>query len=453
MVNWLRYWGQLLFMPVYWCSSLFPRKKGIWLFGSTFGRRFADNPRYFYLYCTKYKDRLGIRPVWISHDPGIVAYLREHGCEAYTYHSLKGIIYALKGKVYLYDNYSKDINFWQSAGGMKVNMWHGIPLKKIQADNRHDRFRHPKNLWEKWKNLPRNISDEKPSDWVLTTSRFMEPIFSSAFRTERVFTCGYPRTDYLISDEIDNLLLPAEQREVDEVKAFLEKYGTSARFGSAENKVCAKSEESHSSGMEGMECEEVGFAGERGYVRTVKIVYYMPTFRDSEKKFFDVMEMEKFQKFLSGENILFCVKLHPKSKLRKEFVSLAENGFENVLVVDADSDPYVLLKMTDVLVTDYSSVYFDFLLLDRPAVFFDYDREEYTTQSRELYFDYDEMTPGEKAETMEGLVTALSRACHPTEEYEAEYAAKRKKVREMVFDASGEMASPKLAEEIKRLLV
>lgn len=409
--EWIKYWGQLLLLPLYWCSRLFLRKKEIWLFGSTFGRRFADNPRYFFLYCRKYGKKAGIRPVWVSHKEGLVKFLRANGCEAYYYHSLKGIWIALTGKVYLYDNYSKDINFWQSAGGMKVNMWHGIPLKKIQADNKHDRFRHPKNLWEKWKNLPRNLSDEKPSDWVLTTSEYLKPVFSSAFRTGRVFTCGYPRTDYLISDEIENLLLPQEQWEVDAVNAFL-----------GRNK------------------------------REAKIVYYMPTFRDSEKKFFDVMDLGQFQKFLCREKILFCVKLHPKSKLRKEFKELTGSSFGNVLIVDADSDPYVLLKMTDVLVTDYSSVYFDFLLLDKPIVFFDYDREEYVTQSRELYFDYETMTPGEKAEDMEGLMEALVNACQRTEEYEKEYAGKRKQVREMVYDTPEEMASPKLIHDIQDAL-
>lgn len=409
--EWIRYWGQLALMPLYWCGRLFPRKKSIWLFGSTFGRRFADNPRYFYWYCTKYGEKLNIRPIWISHNDEIVEYLRSKSCEAYQYHSLKGIFYALAGKVYLYDNYSKDINFWQSAGGLKVNMWHGIPLKKIQADNKHDRFRHPKNLWEQWKNLPRNLSDEKPSDYVLTTSGELEPLFSSAFRTKHVFTCGYPRTDYLISDEIDNLLLPKEQQEMDAVVRFQEKYG-------------------------------------RG---CVKVIYYMPTFRDSETRFFDVMDMERFQEYLAEENMLFCVKLHPKSKLRREFDMLAKKGFENVLVVDADSDPYVLLKITDVLVTDYSSVYFDFLLLDRPIVFFDYDREEYISQSRELYFDYEKMTPGEKAETTEGLVEALRAAVHPSEEYNRKYAEQRQRVREKVFDTPEEMASPKLVEEIKKV--
>lgn len=410
LMEWITYWGQIFLLPLYWCSRLFPRRKDIWLFGSTFGRRFADNPRYFYQYCRKAGKEAGIRPIWISHDTELVAYLCNHGYEAYRYHSLKGLYYALRGKVYLYDNYSKDINFWQSAGGIKVNMWHGIPLKKIQADNKHDKFRHPRNRWERWKNFPRNLSDEKPSDWVLTTSEFMKPVFSSAFRTKHVFTCGYPRTDYLISDEIDNLLLPKEQQQMSLVTEFQKKRGKG----------------------------------------NVKIVYYMPTFRDSESKFFEVMDLGRFQKYLAEKDILFCVKLHPKSKLRKEFADLMERGFENVLVIDADSDPYVLLKITDVLITDYSSVYFDFLLLDRPIIFFDYDREEYISQSRDLYFDYESMTPGVKTETTEGLIEALQSATYPTKEYDKKYADQRRYVREKIFDAPKEMSSPKLVAAIKK---
>ena len=57
IINGIKYWGQLLFLPIYWLSFLFPRDKRIWLFGSTFGRRFADNPRYLYLYVSQHSDR------------------------------------------------------------------------------------------------------------------------------------------------------------------------------------------------------------------------------------------------------------------------------------------------------------------------------------------------------------------------------------------------------------
>ena len=46
----IQYWGQLLLLPLYGLSFLVLRDKHLWLFGSTFGRRLADNPRYLYLY-------------------------------------------------------------------------------------------------------------------------------------------------------------------------------------------------------------------------------------------------------------------------------------------------------------------------------------------------------------------------------------------------------------------
>ena len=442
--EWLKYWGQLLLLPIYGISFLVPRDKNLWLFCSTFGRRFADNPRYMYMYVSKNKEKLNIRPVWISHDKGIAGFISRNGYEAYYYHSLKGIWLALRAKVYIFDNYSKDINFWQSGGAVKVNLWHGIPLKKIQADNIHDRFRHPKNLWEKWKNLPRNLSDEKPMDYVLAASENLRGIFSSAFRTENVIINGYPRTDYFFSDDKEFLLMPKEQEELDAVKRFLSRHGAESVDDNG-----LQNDEKYTAGDSIQGSIDLYESCKNG--SKAKIVYYMPTFRDSEVKFFEVMDLEKFQQFLKKDNILFCVKLHPKSKLRKEFAHVIGSGFENILLVDAVSDPYVILKMADVLVTDYSSVYFDFLLLDRPVIFFDYDMEEYITKSREMYFDYEEMTPGEKTEMMEGLIGAIGNALRPTLEYEKKYKTQRKIVRDKMFDTQGELSSPKLAEVIKDL--
>lgn len=405
IINGLKYWGQLLLLPVYWLSFLFPRKKAIWLFGSTFGRRFADNPRYFYLYVSQHDT--SIRPIWISHDKELVAFLQGEGYEAYYYHSWKGIFYAIRGKVYLFDNYSKDINFWLSGGALKVNMWHGIPLKKIQADNRFDAFRHPKNGWEKFKCFPRNISDEKSSHYVLTTSEFMRPIFSSAFRTEHVLLSGYPRNDRLLSDQIQNVLPMLEKKELEKISSFRER-------------------------------EKNG-----------KMVYYMPTFRDSEKKFFEVMHLESFQRFLKEEHILFCVKLHPKSKLNAEFKALQT---EEIQVIDKDADPYTFLEAADVLVTDYSSIYFDYLLTDRPVVFFDYDLEEYLSDTREMYFDYEEFTPGVKAVNQQELEDALKEAIrHQTVADMAEKEQYRT-IKSKVFDEVKNAASPRMVQDIKDIL-
>lgn len=279
ITSWIKYWGQLLLLPVYWLSFLVPRDRELWLFGSTFGRRFADNPKYLYLYVSQHKKELGVRPVWISHDKSIVSMLCRNGYEAYYYHSLKGIWLALRGKMYIFDNYSKDINFWQSGGAVKVNLWHGIPLKKIQADNLFDSFRHPHNLWGKWKNFPRNLSDEKPHHYVLATSKFIKPVFASAFRTRNVIVCGYPRNDSMFPGRVHNLYTAQEGRLLKEIQ--------------------------HKVNVGGM-----------------RMVYYMPTFRKSEEKFFDVVDIKKLKSFLERNRLLLCIKLHPKSKLQGQFKKL-----------------------------------------------------------------------------------------------------------------------------------
>ena len=70
-------------------------------------------------------------------------------------------------------------------------------------------------------------------------------------------------------------------------------------------------------------------------------------------------------------------------------------------------DPYTFLKEVDVLVTDYSSIYSDYLLLDRPSVLFPFDFEEYSKDTRECYFSYEEYMPEIKVYTMDELMTAI----------------------------------------------
>ena len=63
-----------------------------------------------------------------------------------------------------------------------------------------------------------------------------------------------------------------------------------------------------------------------------------------------------------------------------------------------------LLMDTDILVTDYSSTYIDYLLLDRPVVFYNFDYQDYLEHDRGMYCDYEKAAPGYKAETFEALM-------------------------------------------------
>ncbi|MDD7402613.1 MAG: CDP-glycerol glycerophosphotransferase family protein [Butyribacter sp.] len=385
IINKWKYWSQLLLLPVYWLSFLFPRNKKIWLFGSTFGRRFADNPKYFYLYMSQHREKTGIRPVWISHNREIVTLLCDNGYEAYYYHSLKGIWFALRGKVYLFDNYSKDINFWQSGGAVKVNLWHGVGNKKINHDNLHDKVRHPENLWERFLTFPRRLSDEKPSHYILATSPMMCEIFARAFQVPQnhVIEAGYPRNDFILGASIQNLYREDEKKVLGQIVRWKETGGV--------------------------------------------VDLYMPTFRESETKFFDTMDLAVFNTFLQENQILFVMKLHPKSKLQQVFSDIT---YSNIINLQADMDPYAFLEKADILTTDYSSVYSDFMLLDRPVVAFWYDFAEYASNTREGYFSFTEYMPEVQAENMDELMMCTKKVLQ-----EDSAATRRKESRKKMFSS------------------
>lgn len=355
----IKYWMQIFLLPILGISYLFPRDKKIWVFGSTFGRRFAENPRYLYLYlCQNHPEE--IRCIWITHKQEIVDFLTEKGYEAYCCHSPKGIWYSLRAGVYIFDNYSKDIDFWLSGGALKVNLWHGSGNKKTNHDNLFDKVRHPKNKWEKWKTWLRRLSDEKPSHYTLATSEAMAEIYTSAFAADRshILVDGQPRNDILLSYEeckIKNLLTKEEERLKQQIQEWKK--------------------------------ENV-------------LIGYLPTFRDSEKLFFDVMDLSAFNEYLRAHNYFFLTKLHPKSKLKAVF---EEISYSNIANAEAEIDLYSFLGEVDLLVTDYSSVYTDFMLLNRPVVAFQFDEAEYTSDTRDYYIDQDTYMPERKAFTMQEL--------------------------------------------------
>ena len=352
----IKYWAQVFLLPIYWLSFITIRSKKIYLFGSSFGNRFADNPKYLYLYAAQHKKDT-VRPIWISHKKDIVDMLRDNNYEAYYYKSLKGIWYCLRAKYYIFDNYSKDISFWLSGGAKKINLWHGTGNKKINYDNKFDLVRHPRNWWDRFRFALRRMSDEKPSHYVLATSELMGDIFASAFRVPRdhIIVDGYPRNDVLF--ESCNIKQLYSQKEKDVINYI----------------------------------QQLKMQGN-------KIIIYMPTFRDSETKFFDVMDLKGFNKFLCDNKLYFLTKLHPKSNLKIKF---DEIQYSNIFNVSTDVDPYTILGLVDMLTTDYSSVYTDFLLLNKPSVLFTYDLEEYSRDTRECYFEYDEYIPELRTYTME----------------------------------------------------
>jgi len=143
------------------------------------------------------------------------------------------------------------------------------------------------------------------------------------------------------------------------------------------------------------------------------------------------------------------MKVHPAEY--KEFQELTKRmklHMRNIYFLDPTLDIYPLLKEADLLITDYSSIYFDFLHLDRPIIFFVYDLESYKNE-RGFYFDFEKMTPGPKARTLKELIEKIEEIILKGEDA---YKIKRRKIRELMFDKEAGSACERLYNLISQII-
>lgn len=338
---------------VYTLSILIYKNNQYWLFGSWYGQRFSDNSRYFFLYSDRYKEELGLKKIiWTTKSFNIFNELKSKGYEVYYHWSVKGIWYHLRSGVHFVDQSpTEDINAYFSIKALKINLWHGFPLKKVGIYS--GQLIKGEKSFGNWHNSK-----------VLCTSEFATEVLGEAFikNREECIVGMYPRNHYLLNEDFQ--LLDSEKTIVDMIKS-LKKAGK-------------------------------------------KIIFYLPTFRDkAEVKFLGTdseEEIQKFINFLDTNNYVLITKLHYAGKLFHKESNDNRNGIINL---DQDVDVYPITKETDILITDYSSIYFDFLYLDRDIIFFPYDLEYYTNIDRGLIFDYSEFTPGNKVYNLSDLEADL----------------------------------------------
>ncbi len=356
----------ITYISYYFCF-LVPRKKNIWLYSSLNGR-FIDNTKYFFLYANEYcKD---VRHVWISNSSQTIEGLRSKGFEAYHLESKKAKALSLKAGAFIYSSYINTIcNAAFSGGGFRFNLWHGVPLKKIEHDIHSGPTRflyNPVGFNEKWKRFCNSPSIIRKNDAVLTTSKDLVKIFSSAFRLpeQKVFIGQYPR------------LMPFNWSE-EQLSAHIKK----------------------------IEGEEMLNAINR-FKKFNEAIIYMPTWRDDNPNFITeaIPDFQLLNETCKANNILFILKVHINTIFNQDI-----SAFSNLFLLNSSFDVYPVLPYTTSLITDYSSIFFDYDLLNKKIIFYPFDLENYKSKSRELYFDYASVTQGELvAYTFEQLIKKIS---------------------------------------------
>ncbi|QJB55719.1 CDP-glycerol glycerophosphotransferase family protein [Pseudodesulfovibrio sp. zrk46] len=369
-------------------------KTNLVVFAGRVGGQLMDNAKYIFNYCAR--TRQPFKSVFLTHDPEVKATMEQAKLPVVLFPSAEAVKILAKARLVVCDDFwwrTDSQSFLLMHNVPVVQIWHGIPLKLIGFPEIESAVGMDE---EKANRLRFGYSGY---DAVISTSPFVtETAFSKVFKTRTIWETGYPRNDVLLRDpDADDML----GVDLNVYRAIVKRRKAGA-----------------------------------------KIVTYMPTFRDSgggpvEDRAVDIGALNVF-----GEkhNIIFLLKLHPYISLEIDL------GLSNVMVVKAESDAYPILRHTDCLLTDYSSVAYDFLLTGRPIIFYPYDLEKYLKKDREMFYDFKDMAPGPHPATQDELfATFLKVLVHGQDDHVEE----RAKLTDKLYTHTDDKASERIVEHIK----
>lgn len=251
-----------------------------------------------------------------------------------------------------------------------IQTWHGTPLKKLALDMEDVSMAGEKDIETYKYNFAKNAATW---DYLISQNEFSTKVFRQAFAFyKQILEIGYPRNDILF-----------HKNNEQDIRALK---------------------------------EELGLPLDK------KIILYAPTWRDDEfygkgkYKFTSKLDFEIARKEL-GEEYVFIVKYH--YLVQDQIDWSPYKGF--VYDFDMTYDISLLYLVSDMLITDYSSVMFDYSLLRRPILFYTYDLDKYRNELRGFYFDLTEEAPGPIVTTTNELIKHIKNYC--MEEYQEPYDA------------------------------
>ena len=383
----VRYLGFLL-------SFVVPRRSDRWVFGASNGHRFDGNSKYLFLYLHELAsdDHEHVRPIWISRDGGVIQELSEAGFEAYPASSLPGLYHTYRAKYVFVTHTLRDVCVPGTGGATVVNLWHAVPTKRVAWDTEVAVESLGALGWAQKRLMYWTY------DYVTTTAESLVDIFAGAFRTEEevVVVTGYPRNDALF-EAFPGEMTGEHMHVLDEIR---ERVGGSSLVG------------------------------------------YFPTWRTTapglDRKRFDPAAIETS---LEAAGAYLVVKFHPDAASDIDISSRSR-----IIELPPTVDVYPLLRDIDVLVTDYSSIYADFLLVDRPIIFYPYDLDSYVAEERGFYFPYEEYAPGPIARDLETFLERLDETLRGTDGY----AEDRDRVRDHFFDHVDGASSERVVQFVER---
>lgn len=366
------------------------------IFESYMGRSYACSPRAIYeemLNDERFKD---YEFVWMFKEPN-------------KYELLKALKRSIIVKQFSKDyyNYFSKAKYWitnsrisehvlKKPNQVFIQCWHGTPLKRLG----HDIIVETKNALNTQKDMMKKYdSDAIKYTYLLSPSRFTTEKFISAFNLKNlhdrniIIEEGYPRNDFL--------------------------------FNYTENDINRIKEELN-------------------ITKFKKMILYAPTWRDDQHisgvgyTYKAEVDFDYLQKKLS-EDYIILFRAHYFVANKFDFEKY--NGFVyDVSKIDDINELYII---SDILITDYSSVFFDYANLKKPMIFFMYDLEYYENKLRGFYLDLNEL-PGDIVKKEEEIINILNNI----NDYNKKHAKTYKKFNEKFNYLDDGKASKRVIEKV-----
>lgn len=323
-----------------------PIKENVVLFETFMAKNYSDSPKYIYEALNKmYPGKYEC--VWAINGKHDIPY----GAKTIKRFSFQYAYYCAISK-YLVFNVRQPLWFRKREGQVFLETWHGTPLKRLVFDQEEVTSASPKYKEQFYK-------QRKEWDYLVSANPFSSKTFRSCFMYEgKMLEYGYPRNDILYASD-------KEER----AKRLKEKLGIPL---------------------------------------DKKTILYAPTWRDDEHygkgeyKFTLALDLKKMKTMLEKDYVLL---LRTHHYIADKIDTTGLEGFAyNLSTYDDISEIYLI---TDICITDYSSVFFDFANLKRPILFYTYDIEKYKNQLRGFYIDMNTEVSGPLLYTSEEVIDAI----------------------------------------------
>ncbi|MEI8176902.1 MAG: CDP-glycerol glycerophosphotransferase family protein [Candidatus Omnitrophota bacterium] len=380
-------------------SLVMPKQKGMIIcFGRDAGE-FVDNVKYFFLYTAGARDR-EVTCFFLTEKRPVYEKLRREGFKVLYFPSFKAFLCMLRARVLIVDNitWTRGSKYTFFLRAKKVQLWHGVGLKAIELNNKFEKQAQAAETKK------RDVADSRfpRYDLLVSTSGFYtEHVFRRSLLGAKIIESGYPRNDIFFR-KIDGADIEADTATIEKIKK-------------AKSDGC-------------------------------KIVLYAPTFREriicAQKT--PALDLAQLHAVAARYRIIFVFKSHPWQPF-----PLTRELDDFLLEYQPSKDVYPALPLTDLLITDYSSLYMDYLLCDKPVIFFPYDYQDYISRDREIQFDYDSMTPGPKCYDQRSLESEIIKCLVDGQD---SHVGDRKQIAELAFAYRDGEASKRIMEEVKKIV-